>query len=534
MPSLEQSLHGYDIGHLRILAERWGVELAATETDAARKELAESLLDKSLVREMYDALPEEARAALDALLRGKGRLPWAFFTRRFGEVREMGAGRRDREAPHLNPVSAAETLFYRAFLARAFFDTPDGPQEFAYIPDDILPLLPPPQPLTNTIPGRPARPEEYEYPLPANGRILDDATTFLAARRAGRDLPPDSISVSTKFLESLLRAAELISETGEVLRENVKDFLTKPRREALETLVEVWDKSETINELRQMPHLRCEGAWSNDPLAARRFIRESLAALPKGKWQNLNALINDIHDNNPDFQRTAGEYDSWFIRRAEDDTLLRGFEHWEEVEGALLRHLITGPMYWLGLVDLASAEEDGESTAFRVREALPEEEEMPKRARVSSQAEITIPRLAPRAFRYQIARFCEWLPRREADAYRYRLTPAALARGREENLEPHHFLALLKKHAAGEIPPSLSNALTRWALNGTEARAESHTLLRLRSPEILEMLRRSKAGRFLGEEISPTDVVIRKHAIPQILAALAEMGILGEDKTEEK
>jgi len=34
-------------------------------------------------------------------------------------------------------ASPAEALFYRALLARAFFPTSDGLQEFAYIPDDL-------------------------------------------------------------------------------------------------------------------------------------------------------------------------------------------------------------------------------------------------------------------------------------------------------------------------------------------------------------------------------------------------------------
>ena len=53
----------------------------------------------------------------------------------------MGEGKRDRERPHLKPISPAETLFYYGFLAKAFFDSDKGTQEFAYIPDDLLELL---------------------------------------------------------------------------------------------------------------------------------------------------------------------------------------------------------------------------------------------------------------------------------------------------------------------------------------------------------------------------------------------------------
>ena len=54
-------------------------------------------------------------------------MPWAGFTRQFGDVREIGAGKRDREQPYLAPASAAEVLFYRGLLERAFFDTDKGP-----------------------------------------------------------------------------------------------------------------------------------------------------------------------------------------------------------------------------------------------------------------------------------------------------------------------------------------------------------------------------------------------------------------------
>ena len=32
MPTLAQSLHSHDLGHLRIIAEHWGIELAAPDT----------------------------------------------------------------------------------------------------------------------------------------------------------------------------------------------------------------------------------------------------------------------------------------------------------------------------------------------------------------------------------------------------------------------------------------------------------------------------------------------------------------------
>ncbi|MGZ6316984.1 MAG: hypothetical protein ACXWNQ_06965, partial [Anaerolineales bacterium] len=144
MPDLLQSLQNHDIGFLRIVAGLWGVDLESKNLDDATSELAASLLDPDLALELVTSLNSEARSAVEALAEQDGRMPWAAFARRFGQVREMGAAKRDREKPHLNPASTSEVLFYRALLFRAFFNTDKGPQEFAYIPDGLLEFVAPP------------------------------------------------------------------------------------------------------------------------------------------------------------------------------------------------------------------------------------------------------------------------------------------------------------------------------------------------------------------------------------------------------
>jgi hypothetical protein len=141
MPNFIQSIQGRDIGHLRIVARLWGIELEAPDMDNAAKELSAVLLNPKLVGEIISALPDDACSALDTLVKAGGRLSWAAFSRLYGDICDAGPGRRDRERMYLDPTSVSEVLFYRAFLARAFFDLPSGAQEFAYIPDDLLPLI---------------------------------------------------------------------------------------------------------------------------------------------------------------------------------------------------------------------------------------------------------------------------------------------------------------------------------------------------------------------------------------------------------
>ncbi len=537
MPDLLASLLPHDLGHLRILAELWGLELDAHERDSAADELSASLLDPQLARETMEVLPAEARAALESLLAAGGRIPWAEFARRFGEIRPMGAGKRDRERPHRNPVSAAEMLFYRGFLAKAFFDTDKGAQEFAYVPDDLLEIIKHKAHEGNSgeVLGRPATPVEKTFEMLSTDRVLDDATTLLAALRMGRsnwqfDQQQPALRIGSancqfaQQLPALLHAAKLLKKNVPQA-EAVKKFLEAARAEALSLLVEAWKTSTTFDELRLLPSIICEGEWKNDPRATRNTLLNFLHAIPNNQWWSFPAFLRDLKLKHPDFQRPAGDYDSWFIKRAADGEYLRGFAYWDAVDGALVRFMVQ-IMHWLGLADLAAPEDGKEFTAFRLkfnvqRSTLNENGKIA----ISSNGKISISRFFSRAVRYQIARFCEW-DEEKPEGYPYRVTAQSLKRATEQGLKAEQLLSLLVKHTQGNVPPALVKALKRWEVNGTEARAESQTILRVSRPEVLEELRASKAGRFLGEPLGPTAVVVKSEAVPKIAAALAEMGLL--------
>jgi hypothetical protein len=530
MPDLYHSLLGHDLGHLRIVAELWGLPLASNDQEDAAKELAASLLDPKLAAELMDSLPSRAKGALTALAHAEGRIPWATFVRQFGDIREMGAAKRDRERPHLKPASTAEILFYRALLARAFFDSKNGPQEFAYIPGDLTLVLRAGA-LQTAAPqkaeplGREAVPGERAYVIPADDRLPDDATTLLAALRIGRDVTPDPM------LLSLLHAAGLLRKNVPQA-EAVQRFLEASRPDALKMLVEAWRISETFNELRLMPGLVCEGEWKNQTPAARRFLLNLLATLPAGKWWSLSSFIVAVKQKHPDFQRPAGDYDSWFIKREADGAYLRGFAAWDEVDGALIRFFITRILQRFGIVELASPGQGKEAAAFRLAARNPRSSKIENgKLKISSNGQLVAPRFTPRAVRYQLARFCDWGEERP-DEYRYQITPKSLTRAKGQGLKVEHLLALLAKYADAGIPPVLVKALKRWEVNGPEALAETQVVLRVSKPEILGALRKSKAARFLGEALGPTSVLIKAGAQSKVMAALAELGLLAEDRTE--
>ncbi len=545
MPDLFHSLLKQDLGHLRIIAELWGLELNSADSDAALEKLSVSLLEPGLLAELIDTLSPEANSAINTLVSSGGRIPWPMFTRKYGDIREAGAGKRDREKLYLQPESATEVLFYRGLLARAFFDTKKGPQEFAYIPDDLLKLishtLNPDEADADTESaeeddidtettaapplGRAASPGERGQDIPANDSILDEATTLLAALRLGIALPETKIPVN--ILQAFLQSANLIKDSTPQ-PEPVKAFLESSRADALALLQNSWIESETFNELHLIPGIVCEGEWKNQPQETREFLLNLVDAIPEGKWWSLNAFLRDIKQKYADFQRPAGDYDSWFIKRESDGQYLRGFSSWDQVDGVLIKFFITNILHWLGQVDLCFVEGVTEPASFRVTSLeshVTSKED--KKINISSQGLISVPRLAPRVVRYQVSRFCEWQEPKD-ELYRYRISTNSLTKAKEQGLKVEHLLALLTKHSEVGIPPSLIKALKRWEINGTEARIQTQVILKVSRPEVLEEMRKSRAAKFLGEVLSPTTVIVKSGAIPKVVEALTELGLLAE------
>ena len=371
MPNLSESLQGRDLGHLRIIAEQWGILLDDQDTRTALIQLTSQILGSAQVDKLINSLPQFEKEALADLIYHSGKVPWAQFTRLYGELREMGVAKRDREQPYKQPISAVEALWYRGIIAKAFFDTPAGPGEFAFVPDDLLIKIHLAGKRGIQHIGRQASTAEYSQISLANDRILDHACTLLVAIRLGISLPGPFFTqlgeeLIPEILKCILIGPGIINETGLPLLKPVRAFLEASREEALVELIQSWKRTNQFNELRLLPNLNMEGNWKNDPVQARNAVLGFLSVIPTDTWWSIGSFIAAIKQQNPDYQRPAGDYDSWFIRDTRSGEYLRGFNHWDAVDGRLLRFILTGPLHWLGVLDLACTETNKEVTAFRL------------------------------------------------------------------------------------------------------------------------------------------------------------------------
>jgi hypothetical protein len=538
MPNLKTALKDQDTGFLQITSEFWGLEDLAENSETLLVNLIKVMTNRNQFIEMTEIFPPQPKKAFDSLIRNNGKIPWAEFCRRHGELREMGQAKLEREKAYLNPVSTTEWLWYRGLLFKAFFDEGIGPLEYAYLPEEFLAMVAPG--FLNSAPGnygKPKQSQNLKYVQLADNEIIDHTCTLLAALRLGLKLDEVcKFNIPINLLAELLKALGVLDILRQPITDQTRTFLETTRSLALSQLFNAWELSDKLNELWLIPELKCEGKWKNKPLASRQVIIKILKDIPPGRWWDLQALISDIHERLPDFLRPSGDYDSWLIRNRATGEYLRGYANWEKVEGQLIRFYITNWLHWLGLIDLASEENKEKYTAFRLtrlakflfnHQQFPGLKDENEKITFRSKGNLFCPRFSPRAARYQIARFCEWGEQKD-DGYYYCFSPDSLKRAEEQELQVSQLITLLKKFAKPPIPPSLLQALQRWDQYHLQANFENGLILRVSEAIILDQLEKSQAKRFILERISPTIILIKPGGENVIQQVLRDLGYLSQ------
>lgn len=317
MRSLITALSDHDLLTLRVIGEWWDLELTGADKSRSVKEVAAALEGLDLEMELAYLAPEEA-GAVHALAAAGGRIPVGSFSRTYGEVRQMGPGRLEREEPWLDPASTTEALWYRGFLFRGFDQDAESNTlvEYFYLPDELLAKLGPPASVEAAAAGQSLvvaeKPEVFDQ---ATTSAVDDLATCLAmAQRAGLQsgaheaLVPFLYEAHPDRLRLLLTLAEesgYLRRGDGVLRPTraAVDWLRQDREAQLRALADAWSAS-GWNDLCHTPGLRCEGSgWQNDPIAARTAL---LDHLPRDdNWYRLDDLVTLLRDSDPDLDRKS-------------------------------------------------------------------------------------------------------------------------------------------------------------------------------------------------------------------------------------
>jgi hypothetical protein len=550
MPDLRRVLADHDLALLRLIAELWASCWPRPASAMPWTNWPAYAPARARARRGGRA-GAEAQTAFEALARPH-RQPLAQPSPAATvELRAMGPARRDREKPWANAPPPPKRLWYRGLLggpsstrATGWKNTSSSPMICArwstWPPTRprLAPADPPGHPLPPLEGLPPDAPTPTELPTGEDvGRwqAADDAVTLLAylqvitvrpeapAAHAGLDAPPQLPARHTDALARYLRLPEALPlyltllpalkladsaphEPYQLDPDHVQPFLQAAPAARLRALAEGWRDARDWNDLRHVPGLVFEGTgWRNDPHAARQAVLALLAGVPPGVWWSTAAFVAAVHERRPDFQRPAGDYDSWYIRAA-NGAYLRGFENWDRVDGALVRWLIGQPLRWLGLVAVTPPDANAEP-GFRLTpygaallgragwDAEPDSPPPPAALEPAPTGLVRVPAAAPPTTVFNSPASAIGCRLRALQAAWSTLPPLARRPGPRRQ-EGHHRPAhhpVPRARAAGHRLPALSAALRRWEHRGPEAVLLDTVVLRVSNADLLEILRRTPA-----------------------------------------
>jgi hypothetical protein len=566
--TLRSSLEEHPVILLRAIGGVHGIEGEQARSETLVEELSQHLTRPETIAQLLSTMDEGTRAALDLLIAAGGQMPSHRLQRDplGGELRQLGAGAMERARPWEAPLSATERLFYLGLIYSGFGVIGDFRGQVLFIPPEILALLPPVEespvrfqltPLDGIPPGV----REGSLVMVEDAFVvLSDLQRHNVHAVKGRYLPADALhrinerlttpepkvalnnerdTQRLALLMHLMRALNLVEETREGLLKPVtlraRKWLQLPRARRLLSLQRTWADDPIWNDLWRIPTLRPERTgWRNDPQHSRAALVRWLHETPPDAWLSLAEFTKSVKRVDPDFQRPDGDYSSWYIRHAESGQLLHGWEHWEQVEGALILYYFTGPLHWLGVVDLGYlAPSDKQPFAFRITPygarwlgrpaTLPPQ---PERAAVIIAAEgtITVPPGADDWERLHLERLS--VPVEEGPGH-YRLDKERILAELMEGTDIERVIRFLEQSANGFLPERVKERLRGWAGGYGRISIERLTVLEVDDVHLLrELQRRPEISRYLTRPLGPRTVAVAPESVEAIVEALRQAGYL--------
>lgn len=265
-------------------------------------------------------------------------------------------------------------------------------------------------------------------------------------------------------------------------------FWARSPQERIRAAFEAWRDGSAWNELRIPP--TTYGADHRKPavpelVAARKLVLERILKRGAGKWVALDTLRDDIRLARYEFlfprHRDGYAFNSY---RSVENTPYHQANNtfgitykdikdeatgWDRVEGAIIRHIVTGPLFWLGLVDLGSDKQDAPATAFRLNETgawlLGLQDAVifsQEGGRLVVQPNFQIVAMEPIAdgILMSLDAFAQF--EGGEHALLYRLTRESLYRGQRSGWDAARVISFLQEMTRAPLPQNVGRSLQEW------------------------------------------------------------------------
>lgn len=544
--------------HGLVASTRW----SKTDLVAA---LHRHLLQPQTLTTIIPQLGTDVHHALSTLLAADGKLPAQTFLQTFGALRAYRPWHKADPAPDQPWASAASPTEQLWWLGVLYLDPPrlqPGTQQWVVLPADLLPLLQTLLAPTSAQPRqllpRPGLPPDLAWQMalwlatvaaepinPVRGGWLPPTTLTHLAQRLGLDQAADFVPRRSErqqpyllFLHSLALAADL-STVGPpfALTPLAWQWLKASPADRWQQLWQAW-LTAPVAATRAFPL-----PWATLTPAARHQLLPHLHKLSVSHFTPLAQLVEQSHLHDP------------YGRLAQPVTST------QDVVAALC----TGPLFWFGILDVATTYAPATPPPTAVLDAEDEVEPQKLAAAIPNllvrltpqgawlldiagwgpptfaapapcataphtpELLLIAPQVQPSHLAW-LAPYCTWSPPAfPALAQRLHLDPARIGAAVAAGLAPAQLLETLT--AALGQPPSrrLSQRLRTWAAAGQQVQLQPLLVLTTADAQLMGRLRSRKlVRRHLTTALSPTRSVVNGQTVAALVQTLRTLDLYVE------
>ncbi len=372
-------------------------------------------------------------------------------------------------------------------------------------------------------------------------QVLD---TLSGLRRFWSDRAPEQIHTEADipfllFLRLLLMRLDLLVERqGTLHAAPAHAFFSLPLAERAWRCFHLWLETPIWNELAYIPNVIAQpGPAPLEPaheevVRSRQVVVRHVVQSAAGNWHALAAFIArmKLHATYLLFPRQYGlraeRYSVGSNPYGWNFRLRRGWlthrEGWHMVEGGFIRSLITGPLFWLGVVELDPAEHPD---AFRLAQGAglmtgqqPSASEDIAWGRLVVQPNFDLIALAPvsEALLVSLDRFAERV--RLEHIAQYRLSKASVTRAIQQGLTAEAMQEILEQAAGGTIPQNVRYSLEEWERQARRIELwRNAVLLEVDDSALLDELCTDQAARvWVLRRLAPTLAEVSREHLAEL------------------
>jgi hypothetical protein len=512
---LERSLGECTLSLLRRIAANHGL---AVGQDRLRSELVEIICQRFTEPEYLDkylsCLPPEEMETLRTV-RDQGWTAKAFILdRTFPKQSPSGAlSSVSRPGPVLS-------LLQKGLLFRGFAAVASWRGEVYYLPEELQPAvqraLPAPRPKEKVdlrldhVPATVAE-RRVDFDLfcllsflrREPRRLVNGSLARSDLARLEREVAAVSTDVEVgrweerwRFLLHICFAAGLVTKAGTspAPARGVERLLAEGSRGIRDRLLEQYLRDRGWSDLSAAGRVRQPlGGRRVDEAAARRLLVHYLEETRDEGWTDEALFCRWVRSVNADLLREDYSSPAWAMVDASSGAELYGTGSWDAVEGEWIRHILRGPLHWLGLVRwgltvggkaegfewLGSGGKDG-------RKSLPDEERKLRTIAVTEKLEVMAPYDTDLGLLYRLEPYLE-LVRRDG-ASLYRLTKASVLGGLEKGGSWEELRAMLELLTGEAARGAVVGQVADWASGYGRFILEASAVLTSATPEDAELV----------------------------------------------